>query len=80
MTTRPEVIESTAGNIAEELARRGVAPGQRVTIAIEPDEPDEWITKAQMFARPKVIAKGWADADIDRIIKQERKAAQHHRE
>ena len=34
---RPEVIESTAGKVAEELARRGVPPGQRVTVTIEPD-------------------------------------------
>ena len=27
MTTQPEFIESTAGKVAEELARRGVAPG-----------------------------------------------------
>jgi hypothetical protein len=76
MTTQPEFIESTAGQVADELARRGVPPGQRVTITIEPDEPDDWITKARKFARPKVIAEGWSDADIDRIIKEERKAVQ----
>jgi hypothetical protein len=74
--TQPEFIESTAGQVAEELARRGVAPEQRVTITIEPDEPDDWITKARKFARPKVIAEGWTDADIDHIIKEERKAVQ----
>jgi hypothetical protein len=58
MTTQPEFIESTAEKVAEELARRGVAPGKRVTIAIEPDEPDDWIAKARKFARPKVIAEG----------------------
>ena len=42
-----------------------------MTIAIE---PDDWITKARKFARPKVIAEGWSDADIDRVIKEERKA------
>ena len=63
--------------MAAELARRGVAPDQRVTITIEPDEPDDWITKARNFARPKVIAEGWSDADIDRIIEEERKAVQH---
>jgi hypothetical protein len=71
--TQPEFIESTAGQVAAELARRGVAPEQRVTITIEPDEPDDWITKARKFSRPKVIAEGWTDADIDRLIKQ----AQH---
>ena len=78
MTTQPEFIESTAGKVAEELARRGVPPGQRVTITIEPDEPDDWIAKARKFARPKVIAEGWTDADIDRIIEEEREAVQPH--
>jgi hypothetical protein len=49
-----------------------------VTITIEPDEPDDWIAKARKFARPKVIAEGWTDAGIDRIIKEERKAVQPH--
>ena len=39
MMTQPEFIESTVGKVAEELARRGVPPAQRVTITIEPDEP-----------------------------------------
>ena len=76
MTTRPEFIESTAGKVAEELALRGVSPGQRVTITIEPDEPQDWLAKARAFARPKVLAEGWTDADIDRIIEEERDAAQ----
>jgi hypothetical protein len=78
MATQPEFIESTAGKVAEELARRGIPPGQRVTITIEPDEPDDWIAKARRFARPKVIAEGWTDADIDRIIDEEREAVQPH--
>ncbi|MBV9481935.1 MAG: hypothetical protein JO249_14450 [Acidobacteria bacterium] len=73
---QPEFIESTAGQVAAELARRGVAPDQRVTITIEPDEPDDWLSKARKFARAKVAAEGWSDADIDRIIKEERKAVQ----
>lgn len=76
MTTQPEFIESTAGKVAEELARRGIPAGQRVTITIEPDEPDDWIAKARKFARPKIIAEGWTDADIDRIIDEEREAVQ----
>lgn len=74
--TSPEFIESTAGQVAAELARRGVAPEKRVTITIEPDEPDDWIAKARKFARPKVLAEGWSDADIDRIIDEERRAVQ----
>lgn len=72
--TAQEFIESTAGQVAAELARRGIAPEQRVTITIEPEEPDDWISKARKFSRPKVIAEGWSDADIDRLIEEERKA------
>ena len=72
----PQFIESTAGEVAAELERRGIAPARRVTITIEPDEPEDWITKARRFARPKVLAEGWSDEDIDRIIKEERKAVQ----
>lgn len=72
--TLPEFIESTAGQVAAELARRGVAPDQRVTITIEPADPDDWIAKARRYTRPKVLAEGWNDEDIDRIIKEERRA------
>jgi hypothetical protein len=75
----PLFIECTVSQVATELARRGVAPEQRVTITIEPDEPEDWVTKAWRFARPKVIAEGWTDADIDRIIDEERDAVQPHR-
>ena len=74
--TAPEFIESTAGQVAAELSRRGVAPDRRVTITIEPAEPDDWLAKARKFARAKVVAEGWSDADIDRLIKEERKAVQ----
>lgn len=74
----PEFIESTAGQVAAELARRGVAPDQRVTITIEPAEPGDWITKARKFARPKVLVEGWSDDDIDCIIEEERRAVHPH--
>ena len=79
MGTRPKFIESTAGQVAEELTRRGIPPGQRVTITHEPEEPDGWIAKARRFARPKVIAEGWTDGDIDRVIEEEREAVQSRR-
>jgi hypothetical protein len=72
----PEFIESTASQVTAELARRGVAPEQRVTITIEPDEPEDWLSKARKLSRAKVAAEGWSDEDIDRIIKEERKAIQ----
>jgi hypothetical protein len=71
--TQPEFIESTAGQVAEELARRGISPDQRVLIAIE---PDDWIAEARKFPRPLVEAAGWTDDDIDRIIDEEREAVQ----
>jgi hypothetical protein len=73
---RPEFIESTAGEVAAELARRGIRADQRITVMIEPDEPDDWIAKARAYARPKVEAEGWNDADIDRLVKEERRAVQ----
>jgi len=75
-SAEPELIESTAGEVAAELARRGIAPEQRVLIAIEPKEPDDWLAKARIFARAKVLAEGWSDDDIDRLIKEERRAVQ----
>lgn len=62
-----EIIESTAGQIAAELQRRGVDPARPVIVALE---PDDWIAEARRFARPKVVAEGWSDGDIDRLIKQ----------
>jgi hypothetical protein len=62
-----QFIESTAGQVAAELARRGIASDQLVTITIE---PNDWLTDAQRFSRRKVIAAGWSDDDIDRLIKQ----------
>jgi hypothetical protein len=71
--TEPLVIESTAGEVAAELARRGVTSDQRVTVMIEANEPADWIDKARQFARPKVIEAGWSDDEIDRLIKQAQK-------
>jgi hypothetical protein len=59
-------IESTAGQVADELARRGIAPDQHVTVLIE---PDDWMAEARRFSRPMVIASGLSDNDIDQLIK-----------
>jgi hypothetical protein len=69
----PQFIESTAGQVAAELARRGIAPDRHVTITVE---PDDWLAEVRRFTRPRVIAQGWSDADIDRIIDAAREAAQ----
>ena len=36
MSVQPEVIEVTAGEIAEELKRRGISSDEKVTLTIEP--------------------------------------------
>jgi hypothetical protein len=69
----PQVFESTAGQVAAELERRGIAPDQPLTIMIE---PNDWLAEVRRFTRPRVIADGWSDADIDRIIDEERDALQ----
>jgi hypothetical protein len=68
-TAEPQFIETTAGEIAAELERLGIAPDQHVTVTIQ---PDDWLTEVRQFTRPRVIAEGWSDADIDRIIDEER--------
>ena len=56
---QPELIESTAGEVAAELLRRGIRADQRITITIEPAEPDDWITKARAYAR-RSMEEGWS--------------------
>ena len=46
MASRPEVIETTAGEVAAELTRRGVKPDERVTVTVE--------TGAAAAARPSL--------------------------
>jgi hypothetical protein len=64
-----EVIETTVGEVAAELARRGLDPHDHITIIIDPDE----LIPGRRACRTKVIAAGLTDDDIDRMIKQ----AQH---
>jgi hypothetical protein len=54
MSAQGEVIETTVGNVAAELVRRGLDPHDRVTITIEPDEDiDRMIKQAQQGAEPR---------------------------
>ena len=69
----PQFIERTAGQVAAELARRGIAPDRHLTITVE---PDDWLAEVRRFTCPRVIAQGWSEADIDRIIDEEREAVQ----
>ena len=69
MASQGEVIETTVGEVAGELVRRGFDPHDRVTITIEPDE----LIPGRRKARARVIAAGLSDEDIDRFIKQAQK-------
>jgi hypothetical protein len=66
MAQQAEVIETTVGEVAVELARRGLDPRDRITVTIEPDE----MIPGRREARARVIAAGLSDDDIDRLIKQ----------
>ena len=68
--TEPEFIESTAGQVAAELERRGIAPDRHVTITIE---PDDWLAEVRRYSRKRVIEAGLSDDDIDRLVKQAQK-------
>jgi len=66
MTANATVIEVTAGEIAGELARRGIGSDERVTITIEPERE---LIPGRRESRAHVVAAGLTDADIDRLIK-----------
>jgi len=72
MSSQVEVIETTVGEVAAELLRRGLDPDDRVTITIEPDE----LIPGRRASRARVIAAGLTDDDIDRLIKQAQKEAE----
>jgi len=67
MGSQATIIESTAGQVAAELARRGILPQTHVTVTIEQD--DELIP-GRREARMRVVAARLTDDDIDRLIKQ----------
>ena len=69
MSSRSEVIETTVSEATAELSRRGLDPDDRVTITIEPDE----LIPGRRASRARVIAAGFTDDDIDRLIKQAQK-------
>lgn len=72
MSLQREVIETTAGKVAAELARRGISSDERVTVTIEPAEE---LIPGRREARARVVAAGLSDDDIDRLIKQAQKEA-----
>ena len=76
MSSQGEVIETTVGEIAGELVRRGLDPHDRVTITIEPDE----LIPGRRATRARIIAAGLTDEDIDRLIKQAQREVEPHAE
>ena len=76
MSSQGEVIETTVGEIAGELVRRGLDPHDRVTITIEPDE----LIPGRRATRARVIAAGLTDEDVDRLIKQAQREVEPHAE
>jgi len=67
MVAPPDVIEVTAGEVAAELARRGIGSDERVIVTIEA-EPE--VIPGRRASRARVVAAGLTDDDIDRLIKQ----------
>ena len=70
MALQREVIETTAGNVAAELARRGIGSDERVIVTIEPEQE---LIPGRRELRARVVAAGLTDDDIDRLIKQAQK-------
>jgi hypothetical protein len=68
--TDVEVIESTAGEVAAELARRGVDPARLVTVIVE---PEDWLTQGRRESQPRIDAAGLSDSAIDAMIKETRR-------
>lgn len=68
MTGTRESIEVTAGEVAAELKRRGIASDEKVTLTIERE-----LFPGRRESRKLVIAAGLTDDDIDRLIEQARK-------
>ena len=73
MAHQGEVIETTVGEVAAELARRGLDPDDRILVTIQP--PHELIP-GRREARARVVAAGLSDHDIDRLIDEARNEAQ----
>ncbi len=67
-----EVIETTAGEVAAELARRGIDPTRHVTVRLEPEDR---FLRACRAARAAVEADGLTDNEIDDLIEEARHEA-----
>jgi len=75
MEQNPTVIEVSAGELAGELARRGISSDERVTITIDPKGE---IIPGRRESRARVVAAGLSDLDIDRLIKDAQRDVEPH--
>lgn len=75
MTAAANVIEVTAGEIADELKRRGISSDERVTLTIEPARE---LIPGRRESRARVVAAGLTDEDIDRLIKQAQREVEQY--
>ena len=73
MTTGSQIIETTAGEVAAELKRRGIASDERVTLTIEADGE---LVPGRRASRARVAAAGLSDGDIDRLVKRAQQEAE----
>lgn len=73
---RTLLIRTTAGEVAEELARLGIPANQRVTVEIE---PDDWLARARAYARRPELGAPLSDDDVDQLIEEEREAVHRRR-
>jgi hypothetical protein len=69
MPSRTEVIETTAGKVGAELARRGIGSDERVIVTIEEQE----LIPGRRESRARIVAAGLTDNDVDRLVKQAQK-------
>lgn len=67
--TEIKTIETTAGHVADTIARLGISSDRLLTIVIE---PDDWLTKARQESRRRVLAAGLSDDELDQLIEQAR--------
>jgi len=70
MPSRTEVIETTAGKVGAELARRGISSDERVIVTIEGGQE---LISGRRESRARVVAAGLSDDDIERLVKQAQK-------
>lgn len=70
MAIKPQVTQITAGEVAAELKRRGIASDERVTLTIEPAQE---LIPGRRESRARVVATGLTDGDIDRLVKEAQK-------